>query len=191
MNAKQLFLAALNQATAIVDKVQAEDAHRPTPDSDWDVYKLASHMLYELCWVPAMVQGKTINEVGCVYDGDLIGNALQANWHAAAERARNAVVAAPLDGVVNTSSGSMTVDAYLRQAGADQLIHAWDLGEGIGEQVQFDVHLTEAVNEYMLPQVKAWQKDGLFAPAVAVPKAADAQTKLLALTGRRVNWPSM
>jgi len=73
MNAKALFLATLDQATAVIDHVAPDDYHRPTPDTEWDVAALAGHMLYELCWVPDLLQGKTIAEVGSVYDGDLIG----------------------------------------------------------------------------------------------------------------------
>jgi uncharacterized protein (TIGR03086 family) len=191
MDAKQLFVAALKQATAVIDTVTYEDFTKPTPDTDWDVRQLAGHMLYELCWMPDMLAGKTIAEVGDAYDGDLIGDALQANWHAAAERACDALARAPLDKMVHTSFGAITADEYIRQAGSDQLIHAWDLGEGIGAPVQFDATLASAVNEYMLPQIKDWQEAGLFAPAVVVPGTADVQTKLLALTGRRVNWPTM
>lgn len=191
MNVKQLFVTALAQATDVIDKVQSEDFNNPTPDTEWNVRQLAGHMLNELCWLPDMLAGKTISEVGDKYDGDLIGDALQANWHAAAERARNAVAQVNLQSIVHTSFGDISAEEYLRQAGSDQLIHAWDMGEGISSPVHFDSTLTEAVNEYMLPRAHALQESGLFGPIVTVPSTADTQTKLLALTGRRVNWPSM
>jgi uncharacterized protein (TIGR03086 family) len=191
MNQKTVFLAILDQATAVIDDVTPEAYERPTPDTEWDVRKLAGHMLYELCWVPDLLEGKTIAEVGDVYDGDLIGNALDANWHAAAARVREAIAAADLAAAVHVSYGDITAEAYIQQVGADLLIHSWDMGEGIGKPVHFSAPLTEVVYEYLLPQAADYEKDGLFAPPIAVPEAADAQTKLLALTGRRVNWPAL
>jgi uncharacterized protein (TIGR03086 family) len=191
MDAKRLFIGALMQATAVIDKVQLEDFSKPTPDHEWDVQALTEHMLRELCWVPDLISGKTSDEVGGCFDGELIGNALQANWHAAAERARNAVVAADLSAIAHLSTGDSTVEDYLRQAGTDQLIHAWDVGEAVNEHVQFAAPLIAAAQEYIVPRIRTLQEAGLFAPSVTVPATADAQTKLLAVTGRRVNWPAM
>lgn len=191
MNSKAVFLAILEQATTAVDQVEPESYHKPTPDAEWDVRKLAGHMLYELCWVPDVLQGKTIDQVGDVYDGDLIGNALEANWHAALARVREAVDTVDLQAMVHVSYGEITAEEYLQQVGADLLIHAWDLGEGIGSPVYFEPSLTDAVYAYLLPRTAAYVEKGLFRPAVAVPEESDAQTKLLALSGRRVNWSSL
>ena len=191
MDAKRLFIQAVAQATAVIDKVEPDDFQNPTPNHDWNVHDLVGHMLYELCWVPDLLAGKTIHQVGVCYEGDLIGNALQANWHAALERALAAVAQVPLKQAVHAAQGDIAAEEYLRQAGADQLIHAWDLGEGIGAPVSFDAPLAAAVHEYMTPQAHAWQAEGLFGPPVAVPESADMQTKLLAVTGRHVNWPAM
>ncbi|HYH75279.1 MAG TPA: TIGR03086 family metal-binding protein [Candidatus Saccharimonadales bacterium] len=191
MNAKALFLATLDQATAVIDHVAPDDYHRPTPDTEWDVAALAGHMLYELCWVPDLLQGKTIAEVGSVYDGDLIGDALAANWHAAAARAREALDTADLQAMVHVSYGDITAEAYLQQVAADLCIHAWDLGEGIGKSVAFPAQVTQVVYDYLLPRLTDYEQSNLFAPPVIVPEAADLQTKLLALTGRRVNWPAL
>lgn len=191
MDAKELFAQALAQATEIIDHVETEDYHKPTPDRDWRVRELSGHMLYELCWVPEVLAGKTMDDVGQCYDGDLIGDALQANWHAALERALAAVAQVRMKQTVHTTQGEISAEEYVRQVGSDQLIHAWDLGESIGVPVRFGTVLADAVHDYLLPQVHTWQGDGLFAPPVPVPDTADIQTKLLAVTGRRVNWPAV
>ena len=45
--------------------------------------------------------------------------------------------------------------------------------------------LVGAVYEFMAPQAEAWRGAGAFGPAVDVSKDADAQERLLAITGRR------
>jgi uncharacterized protein (TIGR03086 family) len=188
MDAKQLFAAALDQATVVIDKVTPEDMQSHTPDTEWNVRKLANHMLYELCWVADIVQGKTIAAVGDAYKGDLIGHALAANWHAAAAQARDAVAQAVLQDTAHVSYGDISVDEYLRQVGVDVLIHAWDLGEGIAIAVHFAPELAQASYDFLTPQASDMAASGLFAAPVTVPANADIQTKLLALTGRRQDW---
>ncbi|HEY2643147.1 MAG TPA: maleylpyruvate isomerase N-terminal domain-containing protein [Galbitalea sp.] len=53
------------------------DWHAPTPDTDWDVADLAIHVIREQQWVPLLLDGKTIEEVGDTLDqldfNDLLG----------------------------------------------------------------------------------------------------------------------
>lgn len=189
MQATQLFTETLVLATKYIDKVRPDSFHQATPNAEWDVRELAAHMLYELCWSAEIIAGKTPKEVGDVFEGDLIGDALQANWHAAAEKAIAAVKRADFDAKVHVSHGRASISDYLREVSADLLIHTWDLGEGIAEPVQFEERIIREAHDYLKPRIGELEKRGMFAPPIVVPDAADAQTKLLALTGRRVNWP--
>jgi uncharacterized protein (TIGR03086 family) len=184
MDAKELFLRSLDQATAVVDRVSAEDFHNATPAIDWTLRDLVEHTLYELSWTKDIVAGKTLEQVGDIYDDDVIGGHLQTSWHEAADAARHAIVSVSLDDTAHLSYGDTTVEDYLMQAGSDQLIHAWDLATALGINVTFDEDLVEAVYEYMLTQQKLWQASGLFAAPVEVSQQAPLQTRLLALTGR-------
>jgi uncharacterized protein (TIGR03086 family) len=188
MKAKDIFEVALATATTFIDQIEPDDYQRSTPNSEWNVRRLAGHLLYELCWVRDMVAGKTIDEVGTAYDGDLLGNAPAANWHASAESARVAVQAANLKSTVHTSAGDIPVEEYLMQISLDLLVHAWDLAKGLDVTIQLDPAACKAVYEYITPHAASWQEGGFFARPVTVPKNADVQTKLIALTGRDPDW---
>jgi uncharacterized protein (TIGR03086 family) len=193
MDGAELFLACLGQATLVVKQVLPEHYANATPDTEWTVHDLIGHMFYELSWVPDILEGKTIAEVGSKYDGDLIGDddqvsGLAVRWQDEVDRAETAVSEADPDETAHLSFGDLTNDDYLAQAGTDQLIHAWDLGKAIGVTVTFDKALAAQAYEQLVPQQQILRDSGLFGEAIAVAQDADVQTKLLGLTGRDAAW---
>lgn len=188
LDASELFVEALAQATAVVKQVRNDQFALETPDSEWHVRDLAGHMLYELSWVPEVLAGKTIEEVGDVYEDDLFvtDTDLMVAWERAAHLAETAAQEADPEDTVHLSYGDSTAETYLRDAATDQLIHAWDLGQAIGFSVTFEPALAEAIYEHI--KDADLQSSGLFAPRIDVPDDADLQTKILALTGRSSNW---
>lgn len=188
LDADELFTEILNQATVIAKQVRPEHLAQPTPDTEWTVRDLLQHILYELCWVPDILAGKTLEEVGDKYAGELFtdANDFVIEWELASAAAEDAVGHADLDRIVHLSYGNRTAEKYLREAAADQLIHSWDLGEAIGVKVTFDPQIAMAVYDDL--HDKDLQSSGLFAPPVDVPADADLQTKLLAYTGRPLDW---
>jgi uncharacterized protein (TIGR03086 family) len=185
MNGKQLFSQALEYAVTVVDAVQPEDFDKPTPAKEWNVHKLAEHMLYELSWVPDLVRGATITEVGTKYNPPLMDSAFIARWRTATDAARHAADAADPQAVVHISLGDTTVDEYLQQVGFELLIHSWDLAQAIGQELHYNDEVAQAAYDYALQYAAEWNQAGLFAPPISVPESADLQTKLLALTGRQ------
>jgi len=188
MDAKTLFYTALKDASIPMGRLTADGYMRPTPDTEWDARTLANHMLYELSWVPDIVAGNTIEEVGSKYDGDLISTDPSGNWQKAAARARQAVEQCPLDGTSHLSFGDVDNAEYLRQVGGDLLIHGWDLASTLGMEYRMDPEVARAVYDSMATTRKSWQDSGLFGTEISVPDDADIQTKLLALTGRGASW---
>ncbi|HVW23342.1 MAG TPA: TIGR03086 family metal-binding protein [Candidatus Saccharimonadales bacterium] len=191
MDGSELFAKCLEQATAIVKQVRTDQLVNATPDTDWNVRDLAHHMLYELSWVPAMVEGLTIDEVGDKYEDELFdedGGDLIANWERAASKADQAVLMADLEEVAHVSYGDISIENYLYQIGGDLLIHAWDLAKGIGFPIQFDPAVAQEIYEHTLPQQANMKASGLFASPIDVPNTADLQTRLLGLFGRRADW---
>jgi len=188
MTAKELFAYALDQATAVVVQVESGQMRLPTPDTEWDVEALLRHMMYELAWVPDMVGGKTVAEVGTVYDGDLLGDDWIGSWRERQILAEKAVDGAGLTDPVHVSYGDITVEDYLWEVGNDLLIHGWDLGQGIGVSVVFDEAAAQVLYDRAVARQDELAGSGLFAPPVPVPATANVQTKLLAALGRSENW---
>jgi uncharacterized protein (TIGR03086 family) len=191
MDGADIFKSGLLLATTVVKQVRPDQFANDTPDSEWNVRDLIGHMLNELCWVPAMLAGSTIDEVGDRYDGDLIGDTdtdLSVTWQEAADKAETATDEADLEDTAHLSYGDVTNEEYLRDEGIDQLIHAWDLGKSIGVPVHFDVVTAQIVYDTVLPKQAMLAQSGLFAKPLTVPDTADLQTRLLALFGRDAGW---
>ncbi|HEY3033841.1 MAG TPA: maleylpyruvate isomerase N-terminal domain-containing protein, partial [Streptosporangiaceae bacterium] len=58
-----------------------------TPDTEWNVRDLVSHVLSENLWAPPLFAGLTISEVGDRFDGDVLGLDPQGSWRAASTEA--------------------------------------------------------------------------------------------------------
>jgi uncharacterized protein (TIGR03086 family) len=160
--------------------------HDPTPCTDWDVRVLVNHVTVEQLWVPPLVQGSSVADVGDRFDGDQMGDDPVATWNAALRASSDAFGAAgALDGKVLLSSGDKAVGEYCWEMTTDALIHSWDLARGIGADEALDAELVELVYERTFPVAEHLQETGLFAPPVPVPDDAPLQTKLLAIFGRR------
>jgi uncharacterized protein (TIGR03086 family) len=184
MDVKKLFLICLESATDVVKQVKVSQFDDPTPDTEWNVRQLASHILYELAWVPDILSGRTITEVGGKYDGDLIGNNLQNSWSEREKLAKEAVYKVDVNSIIHLSYGNFPAKHYLQQAANDQLIHSWDLGRAIKIPVFFDKEVLLELYKKALPRKNQLVKSGLFAPVIDVSNNSDLQTKFLAIYGR-------
>ena len=63
----------------------------PTPCTDWTVRDLVNHLTVEHLWVPPLLEGRTVAEVGDRFDGDVLGDDPAAAWEAAAAASRRAL----------------------------------------------------------------------------------------------------
>ena len=122
--------SALRQFDDRVQIIRDGQWHNPTPDTEWDVTDLVGHLVYEQLWVPPLLAGKTIAEVGDAFEGDVLGQDPKASWTAAAAAAR-AAFAEPgaLERDVHLSFGDVPAPVYLWQMTVDLVVHAWDLAK--------------------------------------------------------------
>ena len=168
-----------------VHAVGADQWHSPTPDTEWDVRMLVNHVTVEQLWVPPLVGGKTVADVGEALDGDQLGDDPGAAWDSAVRESLASFGASGvLDTTVNLSSGERPTAEYLFEMTVDAFIHSWDLARAIGADETLDADMVAFVYEKTLPMADELQKTGLFAPPVAVADDASLQTKLLAIFGR-------
>jgi uncharacterized protein (TIGR03086 family) len=183
---RDLFQRAHGRFGELVHAIGDDQWGAPTPCSDWDVHALVNHLVYEARWAVPLLEGKTIEEVGSRFDGDLLGGEPKATYDAAVGAADSAVQAdGALDRTVHLSYGETRAEDYLTQLAGDFVIHSWDLARGIGADDQLDTELVQWVYEQAEPQADMLAQSGLFDPPVDVPADADLQTKTLALFGRR------
>jgi hypothetical protein len=75
---------ALDHTRRFVAGVRPEQLDENSVDTEWTVRELLNHVVGGNLWVPELVGGKTIEEVGDRLDGDLVGNDLLAAYDASA-----------------------------------------------------------------------------------------------------------
>ncbi|HEX9695054.1 MAG TPA: TIGR03086 family metal-binding protein [Actinomycetota bacterium] len=157
----------------------------PTPCTEWDARALVNHVINEVMWVPLLVEGKTIEQVGSSLDGDLLGDDALAAWDAAVASAI-AEISKPdaMQRVVHLSMGETPADEYVNQVASDLAIHMWDVARAVGADERIDPELVALAAATFGPMFDGARKAGVFADEVLVPDDADPQTKLLAMSGR-------
>lgn len=180
-----LHATALEEFDRRVRAIGSDQWHEPTPCSDWDVRALVDHLVTEQLWVPLLLDGATIEDVGDRFDGDQLGDDPIAAWSRASAAARQAfTVPGALHRPVELSYGRRPAEGYCQEMTIDLAVHAWDLARGIGADERLDDDLVDAVHEWVRRDADHLAAIGLFDPPVPVAEDADTQSRLLAALGR-------
>jgi uncharacterized protein (TIGR03086 family) len=180
-----LFQRAVDGFGRHVHAVGEHQWNDPTPDDEWDVRMLVNHVAVEQLWVPPLLEGSTVADIGDRFDGDQLTDDPVAAWDAAVDASLQAFGApGALERTVALSSGDKAIAEYCWEMTTDALIHSWDLARGIGADDTLDAELSDLVYERTLPIAEHLHETGMFAPPVPVSDDAPLQTKLLAIFGR-------
>ncbi len=181
-----LYRRALGEFGARVHAVAPDQWGCPTPCKDWEVRNLVNHLVAEQLWVPPLLAGKRVADLGAGFaTGDVLGADPVAAWDAAADAAA-AAFAEPgaLERTVHLSYADRPGGEYAREMMFDLVVHSWDLARGISGNETLDPALVEAVYAALEPDTDL-SATGQFDEPVPVPAESDEQTKLIAFTGRR------
>ena len=106
----------------------------PTPCADWEVRNLVNHLVSEQLWVPPLLAGKRVADLGAGFAaGDVLGADPVAAWDAAAAAAASAAFAGrgALERTVHLSYADRPGEEYAREMVFDLVVHSWDLARGI------------------------------------------------------------
>ncbi|MCX7522163.1 TIGR03086 family metal-binding protein [Microbacterium sp. STN6] len=163
-----------------VEKVT--DWEAPTPDTEWDVRALVSHVIEEQQWVPLLLDGRSVGEARLRILR--LGPDLVAEWQRYSAIALDAWSRVDLGEKVQLSYDTVEALDYLREQASDVIVHTWDLARAMGADEALPAALVEAAWTLFEPQKDTLEASGLFASPVAVTDDAPLQTRLLALTGR-------
>jgi uncharacterized protein (TIGR03086 family) len=158
----------------------------PTPCSEWEVRTLVGHLVVEQLWVPPLLAGQTVGEVGDRFDGDQLGADPVLAWDEAIAAAQTAFAEdGALDRTVHLSYADRPAREYCMEMIFDLVVHAWDLAHALEVDEKLDPELVEQVYDQAESMSDMLASSGLFAPAVPVGADADKQTRLIGLTGRK------
>ena len=189
MELRELHRRAVEAWQAKVESVPDSAWTARTPCKDWDVRSLVNHVVGEELWTPPITEGRTVDEVGDRFDGDVLGENPAATGRAAATAAVTAADAKLSEGgIVHLSFGDFPVEEYVWQLSADHLVHCWDLAAGAGLDRTLDPELVAAVADWFTEREELYRSAGAIGPRIDPSADPDPQSRLLAAFGRDPAW---
>jgi len=189
---RDVFILADEALKGVVDQIR---------DDQWDLVvpaemtprqpgsTLRKVIGYHACddaWVPDVLAGRTIEEVGAAWDGDLLGDHPRLNFASFVETAVLAVRGLDdLDRIVHLSYGDYPAREYLKHITSFRGLRVYDLSRFIGADTTMPPALVQGLWDELSPQAEEWRKMGVYGQRVEVPDDAPLQERLLGLTGRQ------
>ena len=188
MDYKDFFHTAAHAADQVIMQLDEAKLDQPTPCTSWNVQQLLNHMVNELAWVPELLAGKTVAEVGDALDGDLLGIDPLLAWRKHLQAATDSVNQATAEATVHLSYADVTARHYIIEIGGDLAIHTWDLAKAIGVAYHVPGELIPEIKSHLAPMLETMREYQMLAAQVAIADDADAETQLLADLGRSQAW---
>jgi uncharacterized protein (TIGR03086 family) len=194
MNEAEVFVLADRTLNNVVAKVADEQWDIPVPpdfarssrDHVPTLREIINYHAYDEAWVPDMLAGRTMDEVGRdKFNGDLLGADPKASYAALAEKACAAALSLDdLDRTVHCSFGDFPARGYFWQINMFRGLRARDIARVIGADPKLPADLVQGIWDEISPHAEEWRAIGVFPAAVPVPAGAPLLDRLLGLTGR-------
>ncbi len=134
--------------------------------------------------MPDVLAGRTIEEVGDAWKGDLLGAdpiAAYDRLNDLATAAVNAVV--DLDAIAHLSYGDYPIAVYFEHTSYYRGFQAVSIARLIGLDWKMPDALVDGLWDSVEPQAEVLRKWHVIGAEVPVPERSDKQTRLLGLTG--------
>jgi hypothetical protein len=186
---QQLFLLSDAALREVIDQLTAGKLQLPVPP-EWSSNKaatmvalLANHAKDE-AWVPDVIAGKTMQQVGDSWTGDLLGTDPVRNYDKLNDLATAAVKKPIADGqIAHLSYGDFPVETFLEHTSYYRGFQAPLIAKVVGIPFHMSDDLIDALWSSVEPQVEQLRAIHVFGPPIEAPDGADRQDLLLAMTG--------
>ena len=179
--------SALRQFDQRVAIIRPEQWTKPTGNPGWSVRDLVRHVTVEQLWVPKLLAGRSVADVGAEIkelEKDVLVADPPASWTTASAAARQAWLSeGALGRTVVLSRGAVPAEQYLKEMIFDLVVHAWDLTVAIGADEHMPNDLLSATLGLADEVIPA--DTDLYAPPIVVAACTDDLTELLARSGRQ------
>ena len=190
--AMDLIPSALQAFGQRVHAVGPDGWSRETPCEQWMVRDLVNHLTAEHLWVPELLAGRTLAEVGTRFDGDVLGGRPEEAWDIAAEASLQAWRSGAPGTTVHLSFGDVPAAEYAEQILLDLVVHGWDLGVAIvrperPQLAAMDRAQVVPALKYVRRQHDELARSGMFG-APGPDDGGDGPATLLRLVGRDPEW---
>jgi hypothetical protein len=191
VNQREIFLLSDAALRQVIDGITPGELDLAAPQ-DWTrrpnptLAEIVKGHTYDEAWVPDVIAGKTIDEVGDTYKPLL--KSPNSDVIADYDRVHDLAIAAAshdldLAQTAHLSYGDFPLAVFFEHTSFFRAFQAWAIGHFLGREVTLPAELVEGLTQIVTPQLEQLRAIHVFAPAVEVPADADAQTKLLGLTG--------
>lgn len=187
---------ALDDTTALIDKIGPADLGRDTPCAGWDLAALLAHMIGQNHGFADGIEAGPDGIAAAAFEPRPVGPDPAHDWRASAERLAAALAGAPADVTValpEIAPGQwFPLPVVTAMQLVDTLVHAWDVARALGLDYRPDDDLVQANLDVALQVPDGPERltpSAAFAPGVTPPDPADGWTRALALFGRAPGWP--
>lgn len=192
LSEQDVFVLSERALSNVIDQIQEKQWDQTTPNwfqtgqpGTFTLHDIINYQAYDSAWVPDILAGKTIAEVGSAYDGDLLGNDPKGSYRRYSELA----IAAAIDlkdpeKIVHLSYGDFPAREYFKHITNFRGFRAYDIAKWIGAGTTLPPELVQGLWDEILPEIDMWRQIGVFGPPVAVPDDAPLQDRLLGMVGR-------
>lgn len=187
---QRLFLSADDALREVIDQLSPTDLDLPVPAA-WTTAKvptlrgvIAAHTRDE-AWVPDVIAGKTIEDVGDAWDGDLTGGGDPiAAYDRFNDLATAAVSEAISEGqVAHLSYGDFPVATFLQHTSFYRGFQAPLIAKLVDLPYVMSDELIDLLWGAVEPQLDDLRAIHVFGPPVDVPDDSSRETRLLGITG--------
>jgi hypothetical protein len=186
---QQLFLASDAALREVIDQFTPATLALSVP-AEWSTNKtttmsglLANHAKDE-AWVPDVIAGKTIEEVGDTWKGDLLGSDPVGNYDKLNDLATAAVSRPIADGqIAHLSYGDFPVSDFLEHTSYYRGFQAPLIAQVAGIKFHMTDDLIDGLWSSVEPQIEQLRAIHVFGPPIEVPEGSDRQALLLGMTG--------
>jgi uncharacterized protein (TIGR03086 family) len=199
MDEAKVFVLADRALNSVVAKVADDQWDIPVPpdfarsgsEHVPSLREIINYHAYDDAWVPDMLAGRTMDEVGQgAFTGDLLGADPKASFAALVDKACDAALALDdLDRTVHCSFGDFKAREYFWQINMFRGLRARDIARVIGVDFGLPADLVQGIWDEISPHAEEWRAIGIFPAAVQVPAGAPLLDRLLGLTGRDPHAP--
>jgi uncharacterized protein (TIGR03086 family) len=182
------YIRALYGLDHVLRLVGDEAWDAPSPCEGWTVRDVTGHAIGVVSNVAARCGFGDVVDVFADPPRGIAGDDPYGAWTEILNRVTQ-VLDEPgvLQREMTSSLGVMSLDDFLAHMGADTVIHTWDIARGAGVDERLDASLVRYVDDVVRGRGDAFNRGPRrFVAASDVDAGADAQTRLLAFTGRRV-----
>ena len=186
---QRLFLASDAALREVIDQLAPADLELAAPE-EWTTDKsstlrgvLAAHTRDE-AWVPDVIAGKTMEQVGDTWKGDLLGDDPIGNYDRYNDLA-TAAASRPIedDQIAHLSYGDFPVGTYFEHTSFYRGFQAPLIAKLAGIRFAMSDDLVDMLWSAVEPQIDQLRAIHVFGPPVQVPDGANREALLLGMTG--------